>query len=126
MYYFNLYVGLGVLLITVLAMNISRLRFKENIAIGDGGNVDLKKAIRAHINSLEHIIPFGFIVLVLAQLDTGAPILLAATMGFILVRILHSYSMLSASFKLRQLSAGLTYTLEVLGCVTILYKLSFA
>jgi len=123
MNYFSLYVALGVLLITVLAMNVSRVRIREKIGNGDGNNASLKKAIRAHSNTLEHVVPFSLILFSLTQLQTSASHLAIFSMGFILIRLLHSYSMLWSNFKLRQLSAGLTYLFEVAGCLMVLEKI---
>jgi uncharacterized membrane protein YecN with MAPEG domain len=119
MNYFNLYVALGVLLITVLAMNVSRVRIKEKIGNGDGNNRTLKKAIRAHMNSVEHIIPFALILFSLVHIQFESKYISTFAIGFIIVRILHSYSMLSSAFKIRQISAGLTYIFEIAGCTFI-------
>jgi len=119
MSYFYLFVALGVLLITALAMNISRVRMKEKIGNGDGNNDVLKVAIRAHMNSVEHILPFALIVFSLSQLQLESIYLAVSTYGFIIIRLLHSYSMLFSSFTIRKISAGLTYVFEVVGCLCI-------
>lgn len=126
MNYFDLYVVLGVLLITALAMNVSRVRMKEKIGNGDGNNVSLKKAIRAHVNTLEHVLPFALVVFVLSQIGLQKLYLAIFALGFVIIRVLHSYGMLASKFKIRQMSAGLTYLFEVIGCLTILFKLVVA
>lgn len=121
MLYFNVFVALGVLLITLLAMNVSRVRIKEKIGNGDGNNKSLKKAIRAHMNTFEHVVPFALILFSLAHIQLQSIYLAIFAIGFIIVRLLHSYSMLSSAFKLRQVSAGLTYVFEISGCMVILF-----
>ncbi|PCJ14726.1 MAG: hypothetical protein COB04_14555 [Gammaproteobacteria bacterium] len=120
MIYFNLYVALGVLLITGLAMNVSRIRISQQIGNGDGDYGPLKKAMRAHMNTIEHVVPFALILFSLVHLELGPALLAVCCFGFIGVRLLHSYGMLSPAFKVRQLSAALTYGFEVVGCVLIL------
>ena len=45
---FLVYAGLSVLLITLLAMNVSRLRMREKVANGDGGNKLVLPGFHAH------------------------------------------------------------------------------
>ena len=117
---FNLYAGLSVLLITLLALNISRLRIKNKVANGDGNNKIVAKAIRAHMNSLEHVLPFTLLLFVLQGQPISEVLFTILAFGFLVVRVLHSYSMLSAKFKLRQITAALTYFFELLGCALVI------
>jgi len=117
---FNLYVGLSVLLIVMLAMNISRLRIKHKVANGDGNNKVVVKAIRAHMNALEHILPFTLLLFVLQGQATSEALFSILAFGFLGNRLLHSYSMLSSKFKLRQITAASTYIFELIGCVLVL------
>ena len=123
MEFFTLHVALGMLLITILAMNVSVTRIKLKIGNGDGDNPKLKKAIRAHMNTLEHIIPFAIILWALTQVSLSTQWLGFFSLGFILIRLVHGYSMLFSRFKLRQVSAALTYLFELLGCFTLLFTL---
>lgn len=116
----NLFVGLSVLLIVILAMNISRLRIKHKVANGSGENKEITKAIRAHMNSLEHILPFSLLLYVLqSQLISDNTFAILA-FSFLSIRVLHTYSMLCSKFKLRQITAAATYFVELYGCVLVL------
>ncbi|MFV1872105.1 MAG: MAPEG family protein [Oleiphilus sp.] len=117
---FNLFIGLSVLLIIMLAMNISRLRMKYKVANGDGNNKEINKAIRAHMNSLEHILPFSLLLYVLQTQMTSTVIFAILAFSFLCIRLLHSYSMLSSKFKLRQITAASTYFLELSACILVL------
>ncbi len=117
---FGLYLGLAILLITLLAMNISRLRMQERVANGDGGNKRLKKAIRAHMNALEHIVPYTLLLYFLHSTLETTTLFIVLAFGFLFIRVLHSFSMLGSKFRLRQITAGLTYAFEVLACVLVL------
>jgi uncharacterized membrane protein YecN with MAPEG domain len=123
MNYFNLFVGLSVLLITCLAMNISRIRMKERIGNGDGDSITLKKAIRAHMNAIEHILPFAFVLYVISQSYFNSLLLPILALGFILARLLHAHGMLAPNFSTRRVGAGLSYLFELVGCCIILFNL---
>ena len=118
--YLHLYIVLAVLLISLLAMNVSRIRMQEQIGNGDGDNKKLKKAIRAHINTLEHCIPYALLLWVLSDLRLATSYMAIFSMGFILVRLMHSYGILAPHFRMRQLAAGLCYGFEIAACATIL------
>ncbi|OUS28858.1 hypothetical protein A9Q99_10765 [Gammaproteobacteria bacterium 45_16_T64] len=113
---FNLYVICCVLLLTILAMNVSRVRMTEKIGNGDGGSKTLRAAIRSHGNALEFVIPFALLVLALDLGDTDKGLVAFLAFNFILVRIAHAWSMIGLLFKLRQVTAAVTYLLMVLGC----------
>lgn len=117
---FNLYIGLSVLLIVMLAMNISRLRMKHKVANGDGDNKVIVKAIRAHMNSLEHILPFSLLLYALQSQSISEILFAVLAFGFLGIRLFHSYSMLSSKFKLRQITAASTYFFELSACVLVL------
>lgn len=117
---FNIFVGLSVLLIVVLAMNISRLRMKHKVANGDGGNKQIVKAVRAHMNALEHILPFTLLLFVLQSQAISETLFGLFAYGFLSIRLLHAYSMLGSKFKLRQVTAASTYFFEVCACILVL------
>ena len=117
---FNVFIGLAVLLMTLLAINISRLRIKEQVANGDGGNRAIQKAIRAHMNTLEHTLPFALALYVLHVQSIGADFFGFLAFGFLILRVLHAYSMMNSILTGRQITAALTYLFEVTACITIL------
>jgi len=51
----GLYVGLNLLLTLVLAILVVRQRAKHSVSLGDGGNADVERAIRAHGNNVEYV-----------------------------------------------------------------------
>ena len=117
--FFYWYVGLGVLLLTLLGMNISRLRISNKVANGDGGNLEIKKAIQAHGNAIEHVLPYGMAVLVLTHMRYESTVLGILVFGFLSLRLLHAYSMVTSAFNLRRVSASTTYLFELAACVLI-------
>jgi len=104
---FNIYVLCSVLLLSILAMNVSRVRMKEQTAHGDGGSKTLRNAIRSHANGLEFLLPFALVIL---ALDTGN------TDKGLVAFLAFNFSMISVLFKLRQITAAATYLFMVVGC----------
>lgn len=113
---FSIYVLCSVLLLSILAMNVSRVRMKEKIAYGDGGSKTLRGAIRSHANGLEFLLPFALLILALDTGNTDKGLVAFLAFNFIVIRIAHAWSMISMLFKLRQITAAVTYVFMIVGC----------
>ena len=87
------YLGILALLYAVLGLQVSRLRRGNQVLFGDGGNIKLRSAIRAHANFAEYV---PIIVLMVAMLEmSGTPatrvhLLMAA---LLVARLLHPLGM---------------------------------
>ena len=66
-----LYTGFFLLLLLVLAIRVVMWRRRAQIAMGDGGHKELRKAIRAHGNAAEHI-PLVLLGLAVLELNGAA------------------------------------------------------
>jgi len=85
-----LYAGLCALLLLVLAAQISRYRMKFKIRFGDGGNSQLLRAVRAHGNAVEWILPM-LLLLLIAELNHASHILLhTCGIVFMAARVAHA------------------------------------
>ena len=87
------YLGILALLYVVLGLQVSRLRRGHRVLFGDGDNIKLRSAIRAHANFAEYV---PIIVLMVAMLEmSGMPALrVHLLMGALLVaRLLHPLGM---------------------------------
>ncbi len=62
----SLYTALLAIIFIVLTLRTIKIRRRERISLGDGGNVELQRAIRAHGNFCETA-PIALILLVLAE-----------------------------------------------------------
>jgi len=83
------YLGILALLYLVLGLQVSRLRRGHRVLFGDGDNIKLRSAIRAHANFAEYV---PLIVLMVAMLEiSGMPAMpVHLLMGALLVaRLLH-------------------------------------
>ena len=87
------YLGALALLYAVLGLQVSRLRRGHRVLFGDGDNIKLRSAIRAHANFAEYV---PIIVLMVAMLEmSGLPAArVHLLMGALLVaRLLHPLGM---------------------------------
>ncbi|RYD40980.1 MAG: MAPEG family protein [Sphingomonadales bacterium] len=76
-----------------LSVRVGRVRTKEKVSIGDGGNEALTRRMRAHSNFVENT-AFVLILLALVELGLGSSIWLWAVGALYLVgRILHALGM---------------------------------
>jgi len=85
-----LYIGLFCLLMLVLKGNVGRVRTREKIGFGDGGNEPMQRALRVQGNAVEDV-PVVLVGLIgLGAL--AAPALLIHILGasFLLGRVLHA------------------------------------
>ncbi len=119
-FWFTLFIGLNGLLLTLLGMNVSRCRMKHRVGNGDGGVAELRHAIRAHGNAVEHCLLFALLLLALCMQGNASGLTGFLVIAFTGVRVLHALSMLQARFKLRQLTAGGTYALELMASLLVL------
>ncbi|MBM3469137.1 MAG: hypothetical protein FJX71_06905 [Alphaproteobacteria bacterium] len=83
------YAGIFGLIYIYLSADVTKLRVKYQVGLGDGGHLDLLKAIRIHGNFSEYV-PFALFLLFLSELIGGRPWMLHVLGVTLLVgRILH-------------------------------------
>lgn len=87
-----IYAGINILLLLVLAVMVVSGRQRHKIRLGDAGNEDFARAVRAHGNAAEYI-PAGLVgILMLALMEPAAPLWLLHASGISLTlgRIIHA------------------------------------
>lgn len=98
------------LLFIALAGYVSRLRLQNSISLGDGGNKDLSRAVRAHANLAEFAPIFLLLVLALELRGAGGWLLGVLVVSFVIARIAHGLGLLArATSKARQFGAAVSY-----------------
>lgn len=86
----GIYAALGALLLLILAVRISLARRAARVGIGDGGNHELVKRIRAHANAAEYL-PIALLLLLLLDLGQTPPLWLHVFgVALIVGRVLHA------------------------------------
>lgn len=89
----GIYAALATLLVLVLALRVSAIRHGKRVGIGDGGDPDLLRRVRAHANALENL-PLALILLLLLELNrTAPPWLHGFGCALLLGRVLHAFGM---------------------------------
>ncbi len=112
-----IYVGLAALLLVVLSLQVSRLRYRHGVSLGDGGHAELLRAIRVHANFAEYT-PLALLVVVAVDLVGHAEwIVHGLGVALIVGRICHAYGLmrepgLSAG---RSIGTALTWLVLVVG-----------
>jgi uncharacterized membrane protein YecN with MAPEG domain len=122
-FWLGAFTAANTLLLALLALNVSRVRIREKVSHGDGGVLELKKAIRAHGNGVEHLVVVGLQVLTLELMKASPTVLAGLVVVFTTSRILHAVSMLGALPSLRRFSAVGTYASELGGAAAVLVAL---
>lgn len=98
------------LLILTLALRVSLLRNRYRVALGDGGNDELMRAIRAHANTVEFV-PIFLVLSLCLELYAGASTTLMVLVGlFLFARVSFAIGLsLAPVHPLRRVGAGLSY-----------------
>jgi len=100
-------------------MNVSRLRIKHRISLGDGGNKCLMAAIRTHGNSVEQLPLFALIILTLTLLSASTNLLASLVIGFTLARFSHAYGMLYRVFIARRIGSAFSYIFQLISAASV-------
>lgn len=118
----SIYASLSALLIVRLSLSVIKLRRKNRISVGDGGNEELQLAIRTHSNALEYI-PVTLLLLLMLELN-GAPEILIHVLGTTLLigRIFHAIGLPAKNLQKRVLGMQITlYLLIGLAILNIVF-----
>lgn len=108
-----LFAAVLLLLVSLLGLNVSLLRMRLKISLGDGGNKGMLQAIRAHANALEHSLPVILLVFFREQQVGCTRGLTAIAAAFVLGRVFHAAGMLGGPFILRRIGATTTILVEL-------------
>jgi len=112
--YAPIFIASYVIFLALLAGNVSRHRIGKQISLGDGGDKGLEKAIRAHANALELMIPFMFLLLCYEAQKPSATWIISIGTAFGVARLFHAMGMLKRGmFRFRQLGAALSLLLTI-------------
>lgn len=123
-YWFILFTVSNGLMLLILAINVSRLRIKNQIGHGDGGNSDLKRAINAHANGTEQVPIFGLIILSLELTSAISALLAFLVTLFTTSRLLHAYGLVYKKPGLVRVGAGVTYITQAIAIILLLVNLN--
>ena len=86
----GLWVALHLVLIWGLGLNVTRLRIKHEVPLGDGGNAELARAIRAHGNAAEFVPGLLVALAIMALVGYGMNVIHGFGAALFLARLLHA------------------------------------
>lgn len=108
-----------------LSARVIRMRRQERIAVGDGNNLRLRRAIRAHANFSEYV-PLALILAAFVELQQFAPIIVhLLCLSLVVGRIGHAYGVSQEKEDYRFRTAGMALTLASIGGSALLLVGSF-
>lgn len=107
-----LYAALIAVLYLVLTFRTITLRGRLRVALGDGGDKGLQRAIRAHANFAEYV-PLALVLLLLVELSGSSPMVVHSLGAALLLgRTLHAISVSRLQEPLPLRMAGMILTLS--------------
>jgi uncharacterized membrane protein YecN with MAPEG domain len=111
----SIYAALTALIFLILSWRVISYRRANMISLGDSGDKNLLKRMRAQANCAEYA-PLAMILLMLSELG-AAPTLALHILGLMLVggRVLHAYGFASTPQKIIFRQVGMLLTLTMIG-----------
>jgi uncharacterized protein len=124
------YLAILALIYAALGLQVVRLRRNSKTAFDDGGNGDLRSAIRAHGNFMEYV-PIIALMVALLEMSGASALRIHVLMGLLLLsRLLHPLGMYATPGSLRFLicrggGIALSIGLLIASALTILSRLNW-
>jgi uncharacterized membrane protein YecN with MAPEG domain len=114
------YAALLALLFIYLSVQTINVRRRVRVAVGDGGNSDMLRAMRVHANFAEYV-PFTLLLLAMLELQ-ASPALVLHGLGVLLLaaRCSHAYGVSQSDENFRFRVMGMMGTFTTLGMAAIL------
>lgn len=121
-----LYAALCAILLIALSLRVARLRGSLKVALGDGGERALQKAIRVQGNFIEYV-PMALLLLFLLELSRQAPLWALHALGasLLLGRILHAIGLSTSAGLSFGRFVGITLTFAMI-LITAIWLLILA
>ena len=123
------YVAVLALLYAVLSLQVVRLRRKNRVGFGDGGNADLRCAIRAHAHFAEYV-PIIALMAAMLEMSGLAASRIHALMGsFLVARLFHPIGIYAKPGTLRfsvgRVGGMVITTLVMISCALLILRQVF-
>jgi uncharacterized membrane protein YecN with MAPEG domain len=119
------YAALLGLLFIVLSIRVTKIRRRVRVAVGDGGNAQLQRAIGVHNNFAQYV-PLALLLLAFIEMQQAPAILVhLLCLALLLGRLLHAYGVSQMQENFRFRVTALLLTFGVIG-LSALYLLGMA
>ena len=112
------------LLFIFLSKRVINTRRKERVAIGDGGNPRMQRAIAVHNNFAQYV-PLALLLLAFLEMQQDSTILIQILCAALLIaRLVHAYGVSQQQENFRFRIAGMLTTFGVIGltALSLLYS----
>ncbi len=108
-----LYAGLSAGVLFALSVRVIRLRRRLKVSVGDAGDEDMARCIRAQANFAEYV-PIALLLILLLEL-AGTPAALLHLLGAVLLvgRLVHAWSLTARSGRARVVGMVMTFAVLV-------------
>jgi uncharacterized protein len=108
------------LLFIFLSIRVIKTRRKERVAIGDGGNPRMQRAIAVHSNFAQYV-PLALLLLAFLEMQQGPTMLIQILCVALLIsRLLHAYGVSQMQENFRFRVVGMLMTCGVIGLTALL------
>ncbi len=117
-----IYASLCALTIVWLSLHVIKIRHRERVNIGDGGNEQLTVSMAAQSNAIEYI-PITLLLLFALEFN-GAPLAIVHAFGIALIasRVIHARAMLTENLVTRVRGMQITiWTIIGLALINLVY-----
>ena len=121
------YASLLAALYFFLSLRVIRMRRRERIALGDGENARLERAIRVHANFAEYV-PLALLLATFVELQQSSPLMIHLIgLALITGRVIHAYgvSQEKEDYRVRVVGMGLTFGAIVTSALRLLSSFLF-
>ena len=115
-----IYAAILGLLFIFLSIRVIKTRRKERVAIGDGGNPRMQRAIAVHNNFAQYV-PLALLLLAFLEMQQGPTMLIQILCVALLIsRLLHAYGVSQMQENFRFRVVGMLMTCGVIGLTALL------
>ena len=112
------------LLFIFLSIRVIKTRRKERVAIGDGGNPRMQRAIAVHNNFAQYV-PLALLLLAFLEMQQGPTVPIQILCAALLIsRLLHAYGVSQMQENFRFRVVGVLTTFGVIGLTALLLLVS--
>ncbi|PHQ70624.1 MAG: glutathione metabolism protein [Sneathiella sp.] len=118
-----IFAALLALLFLFLSYRTIRVRGKAHVPVGDGGNDELQRAIRAHGNFIEYV-PITLLLLMFLEMrEVGIYVMIALGAMLLVGRCVHAYGISNPkeNYRFRTLGMVLTFITMIVASFGLLY-----